>query len=142
MELSGALSNPFIRDKILQIRQSVVTILTRKRRRRKQQKVLPRTRIPLLATITQVLELANHEPLRVKEIYERAQELLGKPISYRSLKTCLSNHHGLNGGFYRVSWGRYCLQSSQHEQDRASSMFQIRRQRHPRSQGRTPKGLE
>jgi hypothetical protein len=69
--------------------------------------VLPRTLVPLLATITQVLQFANDQPMRVKDIHTACEELLGGPVSYRSLKACLAAKRGK--AVDRTSWGLYGL---------------------------------
>lgn len=72
--------------------------------------LLPRTRVPVSKTITQVLELANHMPMRVKDIHEAAQVLLGQEVSYRSLKASLSEgSREPRPKFVRVGYGRYRL---------------------------------
>ena len=121
MEDNGARSNPQVTDegalldlcwdetlKLFQLKQRC---LGRKRARRtRAEKVPPRTYVPLLATITQVLELANHEPMRVRDIHRACEELLKKPVSYRSLKTSLwSNSHSSKPRFRRVRPGWYGL---------------------------------
>ena len=111
MELNGALSNPRVVLELLALFELKLKVLSRKRAPKKfSPRVLPRTRVPLLATITQVLELANTQPMRVKEIHVASQRLLGKPISYRSLKASLSGgSRGKNATFDRRGYGSYTL---------------------------------
>jgi len=109
VELNGAYSNPRARDELWRLYDLKRELLSRKRAPKKPDKrVLPRTRVPLLSTITQVLELANG-PMSVKDIHRACEELLGRPVSYRSLKASLSAHRGINGRFYRVGYGKYRL---------------------------------
>lgn len=111
MELNVALSNPLVVLELWALFELKLKVLSRKRAPKKSSpRVLPRTRVPLLATITQVLELANYQPMSVKDIHAASQELLGKPISYRSLKACLSqSSHGRRARFVRWDWGQYRL---------------------------------
>jgi len=121
VEDNGALSNPQVTDELLQrylcsdeiwklfsLKQKC---LSRKRApRRVPEKLPPRTSVPLLATITQVLELANYEPMRVRDIHRACEELLKRPVSYRTLKTSLwSNSHSQKPRFRRVKLGWYGL---------------------------------
>jgi hypothetical protein len=114
MELNGALSNPLVVLELWALSELKLKVLSRKRAARGFSTcTLPRTRVPLLATITQVLELANYQPMRVKDIHAACEELLGRPISYRSLKAGLSD--GSRGGkaqFVRWDWGKYRLRIS------------------------------
>ena len=48
--------------------------------------------------------------MRVKDIHDACEEILGTPISYRSLKASLSNgSRGSKTKFVRWDWGRYLL---------------------------------
>jgi hypothetical protein len=120
VEHNGARSNPQVTDesllldlcwddifKLFQLKQEC---LSRKRAPKRAAQVPPRTCVPLLATITQVLELANHEPMRVRDIHRACEELLKRPVSYRSLKSSLWSHsHTRKPRFRRVRPGWYGL---------------------------------
>lgn len=113
VELNGAFSNPFEKHKsplwkLFYLKQ---TVLGRPKRRRRPvtSQELPRTRVPVTKTITQVLELANHHPMRVRDIHAACEELLGTKVAYRSIKGCLSENSLSGGRFVRVERGKYRL---------------------------------
>lgn len=92
MELNGALSNPKAVLKFWDLHDLTFKVLNRKRAPRKfKTKSIPRTGVPVLATITQVLFLANNQPMRVKDIHTGCQELLGHYVPYRAVKNALSH---------------------------------------------------
>ena len=85
VELNGALSNPFERDndllfKLFLLKRELLARPLSDKRRKTAAKVPSRTRVPVVATITQVLELAN-DPLSVKSIHQGCERLLGRPCS-------------------------------------------------------------
>jgi hypothetical protein len=112
MELNGALSNPQGALELFDLWSLKRALLQRKRSRRKERTdVPPRTCVPVTKTITEVLELANYNPMSAKDIHRACEELLGRPVGYRSVKNCLSkNAHGLETKFIRVGYGEYRLQ--------------------------------
>jgi len=111
VELNGACSNPFVKGKspLFELFLLKRRLLERKRRPRKPASVAPRTSVPVIKTITQILELANYQAMSVKDIHEACQELLGRPVSYRSVKASLSEGSHHTGRFVRESWGMYRL---------------------------------
>lgn len=59
--------------------------------------------------ILKVLETA-HEPLHTTEIHRGVERLLGRPINYRSVKSCLSDGvRKRKPRFQRAAYGCYCL---------------------------------
>ena len=63
-------------------------------------------------SIAQVLELADR-PMRARDIHAAAQELLGEPIKWSSVKATLGAHASTPlGRFERISHGRYRLASA------------------------------
>ncbi|HEY4977460.1 MAG TPA: hypothetical protein VII05_09005 [Gaiellaceae bacterium] len=68
---------------------------------------------PVLETITRVLELENR-PMRAREIYSAAEELLGRPLLWKSVKGTLFNYaQGRMPQFVRVGRGLYTLAAVQ-----------------------------
>ena len=64
---------------------------------------------PVLETITRVLERENR-PMRAREIYSAAEELLGRPLLWKSVKGTLFNYvQGRMPRFVRVGRGVYEL---------------------------------
>ena len=69
----------------------------------------PARPIPVLETITRVLERENR-PMHAREIHSSAEELLGKPLLWKSVKGILFNYaQGETPRFLRVSRGLYKL---------------------------------
>ncbi len=61
----------------------------------------------MIDTITAVLEHAD-QPLRACDIHTAAEELLGEPIKWTSVKATLAGHAcGPRPRFRRVRYGRY-----------------------------------
>jgi hypothetical protein len=68
---------------------------------------------PVLETITRVLELENR-PMRARDIHSAAEELLGEPLLWRSVKGTLFNYtQGRMPRFVRVDRGLYTLAAVQ-----------------------------
>ena len=113
MELSGALSNPFVRDKALLIRlnecqQILLQKATEAPLRLRPRPAWPR-RSPVLETVTRVLERAE-QPMRACEIHLAACELHGRPLRWPSVKDALSAYtRGGDRRFRRLRRGVYQL---------------------------------
>ncbi len=121
VELNGALSNPLERDKVLQLRQFLETILTKKRRRRKESTVPPRLS-ELREVVVQILELADR-PMRKAEVHLACEQLLGRSVQPNTVKNCLHrNSRGDRAIFKKVDRGQY---------ETVPASLQIRRRRHP-----------
>ena len=112
MELNGALSNPFEKgkDPVFELFLFKRKLLERKRPPYKSKPAPPRTVVPITQTITQVLELANFEAMRVKDIHKACEQMLNQPLDYRGVKTSLSAHcRGPRAYFTKVERGWYRL---------------------------------
>jgi len=111
MELSGALSNPFERDKGLLPRVSGLqhTLLQGACEAPARPRTVPAERTPVLETVTRVLELAG-QPIRAREIYAAANELYGSPLRWPSVREALSAYtRGGDRRFNRIHRGLYEL---------------------------------
>jgi hypothetical protein len=91
MELTGALWNPFTREKPL-----LSGLIVRQRELLEQAETSPRTPRsatarphPALRTVTDVL-LASSRPMRAREIHGAAEQLLGEPLRWASVRGILS----------------------------------------------------
>jgi hypothetical protein len=63
----------------------------------------------VIDTITAVLELAE-QPMRACDIHAAAEDLLGRPIKWTSVKATLDQHAtGPRPRFQRTDYGRYCI---------------------------------
>ena len=64
--------------------------------------VKPR-RTPIIATVRQVLQLGDGQPMKLADIHSASLSLLGVDLSYRALKNGLSDHQrGKNPTIVRV----------------------------------------
>jgi hypothetical protein len=111
MDLSGAFSNPFATDKSLLIRLIELrrTLLQRAAEHPLEPRPAPPMAAPVLETVTLVLGL-THRPMRACEIHAAANELLGFPLRWRSVKGILSAYTiGGDRRFRRVRRGVYEL---------------------------------
>src|SRR3989344_4560571 len=110
VELNGALSNPQVQVELWKLYQLELNLLSRETRpvrKIAEDRLQPRTRVPVIQTITQVLQLVHPQPMRVKDIHEACERLLGTKMSYRSLKASLSaGSRGRKAKFVRVGHGR------------------------------------
>jgi hypothetical protein len=65
----------------------------------------------VIDTITAVLELAD-QPMRARDIHATAEELLGRPIKWTSVKATLAEHaREPRPRFQRTDHGRYRIAS-------------------------------
>jgi hypothetical protein len=111
MELNGALSNPFETDKSLLIRRNQLQrrLPEKALARPRQPRPAPISSSPVLEAVTLVLELAAR-PMRASEIYGAADERLGRPLRWSSVKGVLSAYPlGGDHRFRRLSRGVYEL---------------------------------
>jgi hypothetical protein len=112
MELNGAFSNPFLSDKSLLTRLYELhrRLLETAAEHPWQARSAPSKTSPVLKTVTLVLALAG-EPMQAREIHFAAEELLGKPVRWPSVRAALSAYAiGGDRRFRRVGHGRYELQ--------------------------------
>src|SRR5581483_559040 len=111
MELNGALSNPFVRDKCLLMRLGELrrTLLNRAVEHPLEPRPAPPRAAPVLETVTRVLELSGG-PMRACEVHAAATELVGAPLRWRSVTGILSAYTiGGDRRFRRVRHGVYEL---------------------------------
>lgn len=107
MELTGALSNVQNLRELARLAKEKRRLIQEVSGQRYRLRQLPPRPQPLLPTIVGVLETAG-EPLPVHLIHEEVEAWLGVPVSYRSLKHCLSAHsHGADPRVVRERWGWY-----------------------------------
>ncbi len=113
MELNGALSNPQVQVELWKLYQLELNLLSRETRpvrKIAEDRLQPRTRVPVIQTITQVLQLVHPQPMRVKDIHVTCERLLGRKMSYRSVKASLSAaSRGRKAKLVRVGYGKYRL---------------------------------
>jgi len=115
MELSGALSNPSLREKSLLVRTTELhqTLLQKAIDTPVQPRQRPSwpRRSPVLEIVTRVLEEAGR-PMRACEIHLAACQLLGESLKRPSVKDALSAHsRGGDRRFDRLRRGVYQLTS-------------------------------
>jgi hypothetical protein len=107
MDLSGAFSNPRLQVELprlaaLQARLHTLRLLTPK-----TASSPPRRIGAVIDTITSVLKLAE-QPMRARDIHSVAEELLGRPIKWTSVKATLAEHaRRPRPRFQRTGHGRY-----------------------------------
>ena len=111
MELTGALSN--IQDlRVLRNRDHLRgRRLTLKESAELASTPLPRRPGVLLETLKLILEQTGGQPLRAKQIHERAREILGPDVRWSSVKGTLAAHatsqrpsfERMGRGWYRIS---------------------------------------
>ena len=107
MELNGALSNPLVTDKKLsELSELYHRLLVRKRQ--PVPKVVKDRNGLVLETVKHVLALAG-KPMQAKDIHEACEQLLDRPVSYSTVKDCLSEPHRKKSLFNRVGYGQYEL---------------------------------
>jgi hypothetical protein len=71
----------------------------------------PRRVGAVIDTITAILEHAD-QPMRTRDIHTTAEELLGRPIKWTSVKATLAEHvRGPRPRFQRTGYGRYRIAS-------------------------------
>ncbi len=113
VELNGALSNPLAnrKDALRGLSALHRRLLVKAATAPVTPRLVPGRPIPLLETVTTVLELAG-EPMRACEIHAAAAELIGESTRWSSVKGILSAHTiGGDRRFRRVRRGCYELNS-------------------------------
>ena len=109
MELNGARSNPRAGVELSRLRDVQRRLLRKAAANPMEPRPAPVRPSPVLETITRVLELENR-PMRAREIYSAAEELLGRPLLWKSVKGTLFNYaQGRMPRFVRVGRGVYNL---------------------------------
>jgi hypothetical protein len=111
MELSGALSNPFARDKRLLIRFNELQrrLLDKARDSPLRPRSVPSRPTRVLDLVTLVLTHAS-QPMRAREIHADAATLAGRDLLWSSVKASLAaGASGESPRFERLSRGMYRL---------------------------------
>ena len=113
MELSGALSNPRAAAELPRLRDVQKRLLQKAAANPMKPRSAPARPSPVLETIVRVLDGKNR-PMRAREIHSAAEELLGRPLLWKSVKGTLFNYaQGQAPRFVRVSRGLYALAAVQ-----------------------------
>src|SRR5262249_21494813 len=108
MELERALSNPRLQVELEEV-SDLRTALGDRVRGRPALEVKPRC-TAIIATVLQVLQLGDGQPMKLADIHSACTSLLGTDLSYRALKNGLSDHQrGRNPAVVRVRRGLYRL---------------------------------
>jgi hypothetical protein len=111
MELNGALSNPFTKDKRLLNRLNEIrrAFLQKAAASPRQPCSSPPRPSPVLETVTLVLARA-HQPMRACEIHAAAEHLTGRAFLWTSVKAALAaGTTGNQPRFERVRRGVYTI---------------------------------
>ena len=85
LELNGALSNPRAEVELSRLRDVQKRLLLKAAANHMEPRPAPARPSPVLETITRVLELESR-PMRAREIHSAAEELLGRPLLWKSVK--------------------------------------------------------
>jgi hypothetical protein len=109
VELNGALSNPRAEAELPRLRDLQKRLIRKVAANPLAPRLAPARPSPVLETITRVLERENR-PMRAREIHSAAEELLGGPLLWKSVKATLFNYaQGRIPRFVRVGRGLYML---------------------------------
>lgn len=107
MELNGALSNRESPARLKNVAAYHSRLVARATVTPASARPVPPGPSPVLETVIGVLEAAG-KPMQAREIHAAAQELLGKPLLWRSVRSCLATNVGTRASrFERVGPGRY-----------------------------------
>ena len=108
MELNGALSNPRVLLELGTLLERKAGLLLRRRHALHHARSAPRA-ASVASTVYKILSEAT-TPIRAKDIHRACEEELGRPVSWSSVKTCLSDRsRGKGRRFARVGRGLYAL---------------------------------
>jgi len=106
MELNGALSNPQVPLELGTLLEGKAGLLLRSRHALQRARIAPRTASVASIVYTVISEATT--PMRAKDIHRACEDELGRPVSWSTVKTCLSDHSGGAGQrFQRVARGLY-----------------------------------
>jgi len=106
MELNGALSNPQAALELGALLKRKAGLLLRRGHALHHARIAPRT-ASVASTVYKILSEAT-TPMRVKAIHRACEDELGRPVSWSTVKTCLSDHsRGARPRFQRVGHGLY-----------------------------------
>jgi hypothetical protein len=89
MELNGALSNPRVQLELPKLRSLRASLLRQAVHSPRPPTVVRRTRTPVLETVTRALTAATR-PMRAREVHRAAEELLGQPVEWSSVRSALA----------------------------------------------------
>ena len=113
VELNGALSNPLVRGKPLELGRLAALkrkLLARETPQEGSPRRLARRQGSVLAALTRVLELAG-KPMEVSEIHRAVEHILDVQVPQSTVKDALSAHTvGGDRRFRRIRYGIYELQ--------------------------------
>ena len=108
MELNGALSNPQAALELGALLKRKAGLLLRRTQTPHHAQITPRT-ASVASTVYKILSEAT-TPMRVKAIHRACEDELGRPVSWSTVKTCLSDHsRGTRPRFERISYGQYAI---------------------------------
>jgi hypothetical protein len=109
LELNGALSNPRIGVELSRFGALHDELLRKALANPREPRPVPAKVSPVLETVTLVLELAG-KPMRAREIQAAAEQLVGEPLRWTSVKGALAaGASGPERRFRRVRRGVYQL---------------------------------
>jgi hypothetical protein len=111
MELNGALSNPFARNKGLLITLNELRrrLLEKARMSPQRPRSAPPRPSPVLETLTLALASAA-QPMRARELHAAAEQLAGRPLLRTSVKAALAaGATGDEPRFQRLRYGVYAI---------------------------------
>ena len=106
MELDGALSNPQVPLELGSLLERKAGLLLRRRHALHHARIAPRMS-PVASIVYKILSEMT-TPMRTKDIHRACEDELGRPVSWSTVKTCLSDHsRGAGQRFQRVGHGLY-----------------------------------
>lgn len=106
MELNGALSNPQVPLELGTLLEQKTELLLRRKHALHRPRIAPRT-ASVASTVYKIVSEAP-TPMRAKDIHRACENELGRPVSWSTVKTCLSDHsRGVRPRFERVGHGLY-----------------------------------
>ena len=112
MELNGALSNPRVSVELSRLDVLYEDLFSRARADPREPRPAPRHAGGVLATVTRVLEKAEH-PMRAREIHAAAERLAGELLRWTSVKGILAAYaEGYGARFERVRRGCYRIKKT------------------------------
>jgi len=108
MELTPALWDSDFRDDLLPKLHSVTEkIKKRKKLRSKLIRPILRNRTGVIQDTVKHVLLVAGKPVKVKEIHQRCEEILGKPVKYKTVVDCLREKRRVAPLFDRIGRGVY-----------------------------------
>jgi hypothetical protein len=109
MEDNGALSNPQARVELVRLAALCGQLRDKAAQNPRSPRSAPVKASPVLGTVTRVLEDAGR-PMRARDIHRAAEQHLGQPVSWASVRAVLSAYAiGGDRRFRRIHRGTYEL---------------------------------